>query len=319
MGRRALLVLWLLILASHVDAGQPGPRGLSPADYISRLDGLLSYVGQLDERHPDQFPRVFDELPTSWRVVTPECTFDVSADWLRSALNEYRRHPTAAARTRLTDRLRMMRSEAASLQDVPSEDISPARARLAGILATREFQSIHGPTAWDRFWRWVLQGFLSLLERMFGTSSMATITRLMVYVLLALAVGLAAIWIHRSLRGGAGLDLHGLDHLSDRPKPWDAWLADARRSAANEDWREAIRFAYWCAVTFLEEQRAWRPDPSRTPREYLRLLPASSQHLPPLASLSRLLERVWYGAARADAAEFDEALAHLKNLGCPSL
>jgi hypothetical protein len=108
--------------------------------------------------------------------------------------------------------------------------------------------------------------------------------------------------------------------VPDRPfvsqKESSVWLSEANAAAARGDWREAVRLAYWCAVSFLEDQGAWRPDRARTPREYLRLLPASSDHRPGLTELTRTFELVWYGAEEADSRRFAEALAHLERMGC---
>jgi hypothetical protein len=95
-------------------------------------------------------------------------------------------------------------------------------------------------------------------------------------------------------------------------------MAEARAAADRGNWREAIHLAYWCGVSFLEAQGMWRPDYARTPREYLRLLPSSSQHHPPLAALTRSFEVVWYGTQEADADSYSQTLAHLEKLGCHS-
>jgi hypothetical protein len=46
---------------------------------------------------------------------------------------------------------------------------------------------------------------------------------------------------------------------------------------------------------------------------------STHQHRPALQALTRKLEHVWYGTARADASSFDDVLAQLKKLGCPSI
>ena len=98
-----------------------------------------------------------------------------------------------------------------------------------------------------------------------------------------------------------------------------AWLDEARREAAGANWRNAVRLTYWSGIAFMEAQGAWRPDRARTPREYTRLLPPSSEHAPTLSALTRVFERVWYGTERVDRVQYDEALAQLKKLGCPSI
>jgi hypothetical protein len=80
--------------------------------------------------------------------------------------------------------------------------------------------------------------------------------------------------------------------------------------------REAIHYAYWAAVYRLEEQGAWRPDASRTPREYLRLLGRASQHRRVMAELTRDFEKAWYGYRPVTATDADSALRQLESLGC---
>ncbi len=62
----------------------------------------------------------------------------------------------------------------------------------------------------------------------------------------------------------------------------------------------------------------WRPDASRTPREYLRLLPRDSKHRPALANLTRSFEMAWYGYRPVTPAQAQSALHELENLGCNS-
>jgi hypothetical protein len=84
---------------------------------------------------------------------------------------------------------------------------------------------------------------------------------------------------------------------------WQLWLEDARRAAAAGQWREAIHFLYWAAISRLESKRLWPADRARTPREYLALVAPEDPRQPGLASLTGSFERVWYGGR--DAAESD--------------
>ena len=198
------------------------------------------------------------------------------------------------------------------------DEVSEMRARLEAILARPEFRGIHGPTWLDH----LEQDVLRFLGRFVGLheSSFPTLARFMIYGLVGLAAGMAGLWMYRTMRDrapeDASLGFIGLE--GGVPRQWKAWLEEARAEAQRGRWRDATRLTYWCGVAFLEAKGAWKPDPSRTPREYLRVLPASSEHVPPLRALTRLLERVWYGRAPADASTFDEALAYLDRLGCPT-
>ena len=80
-----------------------------------------------------------------------------------------------------------------------------------------------------------------------------------------------------------------------------------------------MHLTYWCAVSFLEAEGAWRPDRTRTPREYLRLLPPATNHGAMLAALTKRCELVWYGTVHADANAYAESIDNLKSIGCPAV
>ncbi len=90
-------------------------------------------------------------------------------------------------------------------------------------------------------------------------------------------------------------------------RDWQLWLADARKAAADGQWREAIHFLYWAAISRLESRRLWPADRARTPREYLALVSADDPRRPGLSALTRSFERTWYGGRAADETEFRSA------------
>jgi hypothetical protein len=134
----------------------------------------------------------------------------------------------------------------------------------------------------------------------------------------ALALVVLALVTYRFIRRTGDADISLSPRAAVFHKDWPRWLADAHDAAAHAQWREAVHFTYWCAVAFLEARGAWRPDRARTPREYLRLLASSSPDRDQFGALTRDFERIWYGAAAADRAAFDESIARLRQLGCPT-
>jgi uncharacterized membrane protein YuzA (DUF378 family) len=307
-GRWLVLLLLLLSLAASVKAEAPAPPALSIRDYVAWLDRLLSRIGPLADDA---------EVPPAWRVEASGRSFDVSNAWLLRDVRALRARPDRAARDRVLDRLRTLRSEAVSFQQ-PFPDASASRALLNDILKRREFRDIHGPTRLDRLRQRLLQLVFNLMERLFGFSAIPTVSSLLVYGLIGLAVIVLAAWTFRFMRRSAAAE----SVVPDRPlvsqKESSVWLSEAHAAAARGNWREAVRLAYWCAVSFLEDKGAWRPDRARTPREYLRLLPPSSEDRPGLTELTRTFELVWYGAEEADSGRFAEALAHLERMGWPT-
>jgi hypothetical protein len=310
-------------MAPAVVRAQTAGAPLSIDAYVAELDRLAAEVEALNPARPDEARRLGARVPREWTIATPDHSWVVPAGSLHASLDTWRRHPDAGLQASMVRLLKLSRQHAASLTQPTPASVEP-HARLEAILAEREFRGIHGPTAFDRWKQRALAWVVSVLERVLGSSAVPAITNVVVYVLIALAVVLVAMGMYRALRRGAEADAARLELVHSPARRWDAWLQDAQAAAAAGDWRHAIRLAYWCGITVLEARGAWRTDLSRTPREYLRLLPdsverdASLQISQALQGITRLLEHVWYGMAPADEAGFDEALSHLKNLGCPS-
>ena len=93
------------------------------------------------------------------------------------------------------------------------------------------------------------------------------------------------------------------------------WLMDAQAMAATGRWREAIHFVYWASISRLESGRLWPADQTRTPREYLSLVPDGDRRKATLTALTRSFEQTWYGGRAADAAAFERSLALAAELG----
>ena len=64
----------------------------------------------------------------------------------------------------------------------------------------------------------------------------------------------------------------------------------------------------------MESRRAWRPNVTRTPREYLRLLKHGAEAHRALRELTRNFERVWYGQAEAGEAQYRTTLESFRAL-----
>ena len=90
-------------------------------------------------------------------------------------------------------------------------------------------------------------------------------------------------------------------------RDWQLWLDDARRAAANSQWRKAIHCTYWASISRLESCRLCHADRARTPREYLALVRPGDARKPSLTQLTQTFERTWYGGRPAGASEYDSA------------
>src|SRR5262249_24508049 len=80
--------------------------------------------------------------------------------------------------------------------------------------------------------------------------------------------------------------------------------------------REATRVAYRAAVYRLEEDGLFRVDETRTPREYLRLVPSADRRRVALAGLTSTFERLWYGARQPSSDDGARVLSLLRELKC---
>jgi Domain of unknown function (DUF4129) len=306
-------ILFILLLSCGLAAAAPS---LTVPEYVAFLGRVESAV----QHAPDaegEIRQLLAGLPPEWTIVAANRSVVIASETLRRDLESFELHQTPAAKRGLLERLRLAREGAAAFQPSPA-DAAEIRTRLETILAGPEFRAIHGPTWLDR----LQQGVLRFFERFIHlhASSFPALANVLIYGLVGLAAALVIVWMYRTMerRVPENVDL-GFSGIEGRErKRWNGWLADARAEADGGHWRDAIRLAYWCGIAFLEAKGTWRPDNSRTPREYLRALPASSEYTPPLQALTRLLEHVWYGRAPADASAFDEALAHLDRLGCPT-
>jgi hypothetical protein len=311
------VLLGLVVFVGGASASQDAVEPvLSLPEYIAELEAIAAAIGSQDEGPSSQLPILINDVPRTWRVETPQRIFDIPTAWLQQDLRAWMTRRDAAAHSRLSIRLRTLRSEAASFER-PADDLSRQRDLVTSILNSHEFRNVHGPTWFDRLRQRILEMIRGLLLAVFESSAFPTISNLLVYGLIAVAVVVLALWAARFIRRAATVEAFRSGQLPTPLMAWPQWLADAQSAAARGQWREAVHCSYWCAVSFLEAKGAWRPDRTRTPREYVSLLSSSSEDRSTLAALTRRFECVWYGTESADAQTFAETIAHLKKMGCP--
>ena len=295
-------------MAGAVDQAAPA---LSVPEYVAQIDHTLAELDSLSD-NPERARSVADSLPASWTVSDGNKTFTVPTDWLRSELRKEQK-PDSLKTVR--ERLRGMRA-AAQAYSSPAGDNSAQRTAINSILARREFRNVHGPSFWDQLKRRVAEWLFRLLGRVIGSSAFPTVTRVVVWSIVGIAVLFVAWAVFRAIRRNAGLESIVIPVEAISAKEWTVWLSEARAAAARGDWREAIHLSYWAGISLLESRGMWRPDRARTPREYLRLLPAESEHHPALKALTRRFEVVWYGHSMADEQAYSQTLTELEKLGC---
>jgi uncharacterized protein DUF4129 len=309
--RTALMVFTSVFLCQFVWAETPVSPTLSLPEYISELDRLEAALSDSDAQ-ANELATIAAGLPDSWQVTTSDGRrFVIPSSSLRTGLQQHTPGSIDAARRCVA----VLREQAATYDRV-NGDMGAQRARLNGILSRREFRNVHGPTLFERLQRYLVSALLRLLNRIFGSSAVPVISRVLVWVLVGLAVLVMAFMIYRSVRRRTAFESIMPEALPVSAKQWSVWMTEARAAAAQGLWRDAIHLAYWAGISFLEALGMWRPDRARTPREYTRLLPAGSPYHPALTALTRRLEVVWYGYEAADEQAYRQTVSELENLGC---
>lgn len=303
----------LLILASPCPA-QSSPDALSTSEYRAELDRLLSATQQLDSSG-SAIPEPLHVLPPSWHVRSDQQEFDVSSEGLQRDIRRYEKEKDVANATAIRTRLLTLRSDLDGFLK-PPRDVSANHTDLDSILSRPEFRDVSGPTWLERFTQWILERLGRILQRVFRSVAIPTISKFFVYGLMGLAILALAYFAYRTIWRGNRVETVVPRDLPVSAKEWAVWLSEARAAAAKSEWREAIHLAYWAGISFLERSGMWKPDRARTPREYLRLLSTSSEHRDTLTALTRIFELAWYAKRGADEAAFSQTLEALEKLGC---
>jgi hypothetical protein len=244
-------------------------------------------------------------------------------DWLRGALKDAKT-AKADARARMLreagEQLAAMARESAAGGEPPSaaqREFAHQRAVADAVLAKPEFLRDTGPTWWDRLKARMFGWLQRFFEGVQGVGEAApwlgTLLEWLCFV--GAAVGLLFLLLRNVARQRLRVALGG---EALRGSAWDKeasdWSAWAQEHAQAGEWREAVHCLYWAAIVSLEARRAWRHNPTRTPREYVRLLKPGSAQQQGLRRLTQIFERVWYGLRAANEGEYAEARALYERL-----
>lgn len=211
------------------------------------------------------------------------------------------------AKTRLEKDLEQARSP----RVIPT-NYAKERAIMREVLAGKEFRNLQEQTVQDS----VLEKFARWLNHLFASAGFlkmraAWIGRLIVW---GFILGVCIALVYSLIRLERRWRVRLTPDFDQMPAPgaasardWQFWLEDARRAAANGEWREAIHFLYWAAISRLESRRLWPADRARTPREYLALVAQGDARKPGLLQLTSAFERFWYGGRAADESDYHSA------------
>ena len=185
------------------------------------------------------------------------------------------------------------------------------RAVLQQVLAGNEFRNLKQPdgkeSALEKLNNWLNKLFEGLGKLHVRS---AWIGRLIIWGFIVL-VGVGLAWTllqwERRWRVRLVLENDGPAPTAASARDWQLWLKDARDAAARRQWREAIHFLYWAAISRLESKRLWPADRARTPREYLALVASDDPRKTGLGALTREFEWTWYGGRPAGEGEYRHA------------
>jgi hypothetical protein len=298
-----------LLVSATAAPALAAPRNASVADLRTDVTRLRGVVAGCAATKACDAAAVGDDL----RIGDPEHGgYEVHWVWLRDALDESKT-VDGAARTRL------MADSTAALDRMQAEldagasgsgEFGRARSAATAVLSQPEFQRHDETTWWDRLSRRFFGWLYRLMDQLEDTGAHAPwIGPLLEWIFFASAVVGLLIFLLRTLnRQRLRVAMEGAPIQSTA---WDReatdWARLAEQHAGNGEWREAVHCLYWAAIVSLESRRAWRHNPTRTPREYLRLLKPGSTQQRGLRGLTRIFERVWYGLRDARLEEYDEA------------
>lgn len=245
--------------------------------------------------------------------VSASPAFQVHWDWLRTAVSDAAKgkpEDSTQRRQKIADAL--ARVDAMAQDTGLAEPADPAaRAEADRILAQPEFHRVEELSWWDRmmarFWNWIGRAFS-------GLAGVGPYVSWLVPVLewgAALLAGAGLLlWARRvQQRQRFAIALEAPKQHGAWQEVSQQWAETARQAAEAGDWREAVHALYWASVVELEGRRVWRQHRGRTPREYLRLLEASSPYRQPVQQMTQIFERIWYGLRPAAEDDYTRVLA----------
>ena len=211
-----------------------------------------------------------------------------------------------AAETRMAEDLAQTNSATTAAMDHTQQ-----RQTMKQVLAGRDFRNLNEPTVKNA----LLEKLGNWLDKLFEDAAhlgvhAAWVGQFIVWgfilaVCLGLVWGLMQLEQRWRLRPAAESDSFSTGSVSARE--WQLWIEDARKAAAAGQWREAIHFLYWAAISRLESRRLWPADRARTPREYLALVAPADPRRAGLATLTGSFERTWYGGRPAEERDYRRA------------
>lgn len=294
---RLLRLFWLTGLLAWA---QSTPVYPDPGSLAAELHRLEKAAGEPNGG------QIFSSLPASWVVENSGRRYSISTAPLRKMIAS----PTQVQLW--LDRLASQLESFSAASNTPAS----ARDRLNRILSRREFAPVRPPSYWERLTQRIVDWIAGIIRGILAFAKQhPTGGTVLFWLAAAIAVAFLGFWLLRFWGGNRRTPL-------SQPAPetfgwtWRQWALSAREASDRGDTGRAIHCAYWAAVVRLQELQLLPRDFTRTPREYLGLVPDHEISRAPLAALTTALERFWYAARPASPADLRESFDQLEALGC---
>lgn len=308
---RRLTFICVVLLSFGVVVAAQAP--LDPSQFAANLRTLADRISRAS---PADAADINKTIPAVWTVEHQSRRYEVPGVWLRGALLEAgdeARWP--AHRAAVAGRLTALARDADALAQVKTPaDARDSRLTLERILADRQFAGLQRQSAVQRVWQAALDWVAGVLRRLgLGRVAGAATAEAIAWTISILALTGLTVWLITALKGSSRR--RSPSHLAPAPERLTAstW---ARRAAAADDIREAVRCGYRAATCRLEEEGVWRIDDARTPREYIRLLPPDHRRRVALTDVVRRFEEIWYGARGVTDDDRRTVLGRLREMEC---
>lgn len=311
----SILVLCLLARAGVCQAQTTKQTDL--AGFIRDTEDLATRIEAADAARASA---IASELPAAWQIRHGSDTYTIATGWIAAPLRQAEVHADDWTKTRsaLLERIKVMRNEAEWLDEDDGdrhEATTPkapeARAALKDVLARSEFKQRDDSRWNDEIRRRINRWITDLLDRLpVSRGATAAVSKTFAWIA---AIGALIALVYYLLR--ARVPRRSFSPLAIQPpRPTSAeWAARAYAALRAGDAREAMHCGYHAVLFRLEEQGVWHVDDARTPREYVRLLPAQDARRAAFVDLTRRFEQTWYGSRAADGTGLIE---NLEAFGC---
>jgi hypothetical protein len=325
--RLAELALPLLLIsfpswaAEDAAASTPAdsvPKQITLAEYrqeLSRIDEQLKALVQ----YPERAGGLRTSIPEEWEVQTSSGNFDLNNEDLRYKLQRYASSPKDRGEI-LPEMEFQTETQLMGAREFDHPPDASVRHKLDAILQAREYGSVTRTQSpleklKDLAIDWLIRVFSQFFR---AAAAHPQMSKVLLWSIIGLVILGFVVWLYFLLRR-TSRDEYAYPQGDVMPahshKHWQQWLREARAAAERADWREAVHFAYWSGISYLDSTHAWKPDAARTPREYIRML-ADPIRREPLEALTRRFEFVWYAQQSASSEDFQFSLAQLERIGC---